>query len=349
MKKLFIKSIILLIVLFVGLNAKAVTYQISGPSTLTTTAVYTITTTDGSALPSGITATWNYPSEFYRIYYSKTSIELGRREAVGFYTLTATLNNGTVISKRIEAIKDNPTPPVIPTQNEVILYVTSISGHLSGMYSNINQYTLASRNSFTTTTGDLYFLCTLKNNTSSSLTISTSNLKLAYGYQNSPYTTTVYGASGSEPLTSINLPAGNNGFDIVIKAQSNWSSNLKRTSDNYTYMDFYFVYTHNTGQQLFNGSYCIINGSRSLQSLSSQQSVSVFPTTVISDVTIKSTDNSSIKSIKVVSAMGNLMKIKSYNDNCMKANLDLSNYKNGIYYLQVEKSNGVETVKVIKK
>lgn len=350
MKRFFTQTVLLLAVLLAGTSAKAVTYKIDGPADLTTNAVYKIVTTDGSALPAGLTATWDYPSDFYRISYSSTTIELGRKTAEGYYTLKATLSDGTFLKKEIHAIKDSGsgggtiTPPV--TQNEVTLDVRSISDKLFGSYENINQYTLASRHSFTTTTGELYIKCMIKNNTNAPMTIETSNLKIAYGYRESPYTATVY-TGGGTPINSLYLINGYNyDSEIILKVPSNWR--LKTTSDNYTYIDLYFLYTHISGQQLFNGSFCIINSSNSVRS-NQQPSISVYPSTVTSDVTIKSTDESPIKSIKIVGTMGNMVKSKLYSGDCTEANLDLSNCKNGIYYIQVEKANGVETSKIIKK
>lgn len=352
MKRFFTQTILLLVALLAGTSAKAVSYKIDGPSELTTNAVYSIVTTDGSALPAGLTATWDYPSDFYRIGYTNTTIQLGRRTAEGYYTLRATLSNGTSLSKEIHAVKESSggdgtvTPPV--TQNEITLDVRYISDRLSGSYQNINQYTLSSRNSFTTTTGELYFKCILRNNTNAPMTIDASNLKIAYGYRESPYTATVYSGGGT-PINSLYIINGYGyDYEVILKVQSNWT--LKKTSDNYTYLDLYFLYTHNSGQQLFNGSYCIINGSNSLRSINKQESsLSVSPASVTSNVTIKISDDSSIKSIKVVSTMGNLVKAKSYNGDCREVNLDLSNCQKGIYYIQVEKTTGIETVKIIKK
>lgn len=81
MKKFFTQTILLVIALLAGTSAKAVSYKIDGPDKLETNAVYSIVTTDGSALPSGLTATWNYPSDFYRISYTSTTIQLGRKTA----------------------------------------------------------------------------------------------------------------------------------------------------------------------------------------------------------------------------------------------------------------------------
>lgn len=115
-----------------------------------------------------------------------------------------------------------------------------------------------------------------------------------------------------------------------------------------TTTSFYFVYTQNSGQQLFNGTYRVKNGSSKSRAIEKESSIAVSYYDA-SNITIKSTDDSAIKSIRVIGTMGDLVKSQSYGNNCTETNFDLSNYKNGIYYIQVEKTNGVETAKIIKK
>ena len=134
----------------------------------------------------------------------------------------------------------------------------------------------------------------------------------------------------------------------MIKIPTNWPYHLKQTSDNYTYLDFYFIYAEGSGLPLFNGSYCISNGKSKSLSVEKQLSITVSYYDA-SNVTVKSTDDSAIKSIRVIGTMGDLVKSQSYGNNSMEANIDLSNCKNGIYYIQVEKTTGVETSKIIKK
>lgn len=125
MKKFFTQTILLVVALLAGTSAKAVSYKIDGPDKLETNAVYSIVTTDGSALPSGLTATWNYPSDFYRISYTSTTIQLGRKTAEGYYTLSAQLSEGLqtvsahvygdnldiILTKQVMAIDaDDPNP-----------------------------------------------------------------------------------------------------------------------------------------------------------------------------------------------------------------------------------------------
>lgn len=63
MKRFFKETILLFMALLAGPSAKAVNYKIDGLSILTTHAIYSIVTSDRSALPSSLTATWNYPSD----------------------------------------------------------------------------------------------------------------------------------------------------------------------------------------------------------------------------------------------------------------------------------------------
>lgn len=76
---------------------------------------------------------------------------------------------------------------------------------------------------------------------------------------------------------------------------------------------------------------------------------SVYPTSVTSDVTIKSEDNVPLKSIKIVSISGDLVKAQQFGNNQTEATFNLSSCRNGIYYMQVETGTETRTVKIIKK
>lgn len=334
-----------------GTNAKAVSYKIDGPSELTTFATYSIVTTDGSALPSGLTATWDYPSDFYRIGYTNTTIELGRRNAEGSYTLGARLSNGTYLSKTINVPpKSEPEPDPKPkpglSQGDIKLDLYRINDtKTSGGYL-LSSYTLSSRNSFVTTTGDIYVSGEIWNTTSNAITLDPTKILVAFTNGDSPYTPTVYNGGG-EKLTSLTLPAHDYSM-IIFKIPTNWDYHTKEIPDGYTYLDFYFKYVYNTPiLQLFTGSYCVTNGQKSkIAQKESSVAVSYYDA---SNVIVKLTDNSAIKSIKVVGTMGDVVKSQSYSNNCTEAHFDLSNCKNGIYYIQVEKTNSIETAKIIKK
>ena len=332
-------------------QAKAVSYKIDGPSELTTNAVYSIVTTDGSSLPSGLTATWDYPSDFYRINFTNTTIELGRKTAEGYYTLSARLSNGTYVSKSIEAVKPvspdpNPKPEQGLSQGDIRLDLYRISDLGNGGGNLLTSHTLESRNSFVTTTGDIYVSGEIWNTTSNVITLDPTKILVAFTNGDSPYTPIVYNGGG-EKLTSLTLRAHDYSM-VIIKIPANWPYHTKKTSDDYTYLDFYFKYVNNTPVlQIFTGSYCVTNGQKSkIAEKESSIAVSYYDA---SNVTVKSTDNVAIKLIRVIGTMGDLVKSQSYGNNCTETNFDLSNCKNGIYYIQVEKTTGVETAKIIKK
>ena len=331
-------------------QAKAVSYKIDGPSTLETHAVYSIVTTDGSALPSGLTATWDYPSDFYRINYTNTTIELGRKTAEGYYTLWATLSNGTTLSKSIQAVKPEdptPKPEVGLSQGDIRLDLYRISDTRTSGGDLLSSHTLSSGNSFVSTTGDLYVSGEIWNKTNKVVTLDLTKIFVVFTNGDSPYSTIVYDGGGTK-MTSLTLRANDYSM-VIIKITENWPYQIKRTSDNKTYLDFYFRYVANSPVlQLFTGSYCIINGMSKSKAIEKEPSIAVAYYDA-SNVTVKSIDESAIKSIRVVGTMGELVKNQLCGNNNMEAKIDLSNCKNGIYYIQVEKTNGVETAKIIKK
>lgn len=352
MKKIFTQTILLVIALLAGTSAKAVSYKIDGPETLTTFATYKIVTDDGSALPSGLTASWDYPSDFYRIGYTNTTIELGRKQAIGTYTLSARLSNGSYVSKTITAKEPEPEPKPDPkpepglSQGDIRLDLYRINDtKTSGGYL-LSSYTLSSRNSFVTTTGEIYVSGEIWNTTSNAITLDPTKILVAFTNGDSPYTPIVYNGGG-EKLTSLTLRAHDYSM-IIFKIPTNWDYHTKETPDGYTYLDFYFKYVNNSPVlQIFTGSYCVTNGQKS-KATEKESSIAVSYYDA-SNVTVKSTDNTAIKSIRVIGTMGDLVKSQSYGNNCTEANFDLSNCKNGIYYIQVEKTNGIETAKIIKK
>lgn len=332
--------------------AKTVNYKIDGPDKLETNAVYSIVTTDGSALPVGLTATWDYPSDFYRINFTSTTIQLGRKTAEGYYTLSARLSNGTYVSKSIEAVKPvspapNPKPEQGLSQGDIRLDLYRISDIRTLGGDLLSSHTLSSGNSFVTTTGDIYVSGEIWNTTNDVITLDPTKILVVFTNGDSPYTPTVYNGGG-EKLTSLTLPR-HDYSSVIIKIPANWTYHTKSTSDNKTYLDFYFRYVANSPVlQLFTGSYCVTNGNNKSKAIEKESSIAVSYYDA-SNITVKSTDDSAIKSIRVIGTMGNLVKSQSYGNNCIETNFDLSNCKNGIYYIQVEKTNRVETAKIIKK
>lgn len=352
MKKFFTQTILLLVVLLAGTSAKAVSYKIDGPSILTTHAVYRITTTDGSALPAGLTASWSYPSDFYRISENSTTIELGRKMAIGTYTLSARLSNGSYVSKTIEAKEPDPTP-VIPTPNpdsikatKIHLEPVEVSRLYNGPYEDIMQYRPYTGKYYYMGYENLNVKFTLRNKTNESLTFTSNLFGIDYGNNNSivPQIYKVLNITDESynQLFSITIPA-NTTIKVIFHLGNEWYENRQNANQPDNVFKPVSLKPHYNGFQTDYMSYSYLFSRAALNSLS------VSPTSVTSDVTIKTTDDSSIKSIKVVSTMGNLVKAKSYNGNCKEVNFDLSNCQKGIYYIQVEKTNGIETAKIIKK
>lgn len=344
MKKFFAQTILLLVALLAGASAKAVSYKIDGPSELTTYAVYSIVTTDGSALPSGLTATWDYPSDFYRISYTSTTIQLGRKTAVGNYTLKATLSNGVQLTKSIRAIESitdpDPDPVPDPTADKIYTEPLEVSRFYNGPYEDIMQYRPYTGKYYYMGNENLNVKFSIRNKTSSPITLTSNLFSINYGKEKIYKVLSIADESNNQ-ISSFTIPA-NSTIKVIFHLGNEWYDNR----ENADYPDRYqpvSLRPYYIGVKTDGISYSYLF-TRTLAN-----SVSVTPTTVTSDVTIKSTDDASIKSIRVVGFMGDLVTAKSYSNNCTEANLDLSNCKKGIYYIQVEKTNGVETTKVIKK
>lgn len=343
MKKIFTQTILLVIALLAGTSAKAVSYKIDGPETLTTFATYKIVTDDGSALPSGLTATWDYPSDFYRIGYTNTTIELGRKQAIGTYTLSARLSNGSYVSKPIIAKEIGPTEPAPtpnPTASNIYVQPIEVSRNYYGPYEDIMQYRPYTGKYYYMGYDNLNVKFSIKNKTNQSITLYSNSFKINYGTQKLYYIQDVMNESNTI-ISSFTVPA-NGTVNAIFRLGNEWYENRV----NADYPDRYqpvslFLYYNGTKTDGISYSY--------LFSRTERNKIAVSPTVVTSDVTVKSTDDSAIKSVKIVGTMGDLVKTRSYNGNCTEAQFDLSNCKNGIYYIQVEKTNGIETAKIIKK
>lgn len=202
----------------------------------------------------------------------------------------------------------------------------------------ISQFALSSNNNFVSSTGNINLDVNISTSSTEIIEINTAFLMVAYGYHESPYSTEVY-FNGSR-VNSMRLYPGES-YSITLKLQRNWTYNLKKTADNSTYLDFYVVCM---GQQLGNTS-CRILAPTKTQT----NTLSAYPTTVISDVTVKSDENVALRSIRIVDAMGNTIKVQNYNGNQTEATLNLSNCKKGLYYLQIGNEVETKTVKIIKQ
>lgn len=205
-------------------------------------------------------------------------------------------------------------------------------GTSKSSFSDINQYVAGSGVSYEVTGNDIYVRGVIYNNTNQMLQMNAARIKVAFLEHDSPFSPECYGLGGS-PLTAFSIFPYES-YDIVIKLPSNWwLTNGK--------LNLYFVYTEIVGGGYFcTGSYNVTKAKAS--------SLSAVVTS--SDVTLKSVDEgTTIQSVQVIGTAGNVVKTKSFGSNCTEANVDLSNCRNGIYYLHVVKNNGTETVKIVKK
>lgn len=340
MKKFFTQTILLVIALLAGTSAKAVSYKIDGPEKLTTFATYKIVTDDGSALPSGLTASWDYPSDFYRIGYTNTTIELGRKNSVGNYTLKATLSNGVYLTKSIQAIEPDPIIPSNPTAKNIYTEPLEVSRLYSGPYEDIMQYRPYTGKYYYMGYENLNVKFSIKNKTSTPITLTSNLFSISYSTENIYKVLSIADESNNQ-ISTFTIPA-NSTIKVIFHLGNEWYDNRTKPNNPNTFQPV-GLYPYYNGTKTDGISYSYLFSRAALNSLS------VTPSTVTSDVTIKTTDNTAIKSIRVIGTMGDLVKSQSYGNNCTEANFDLSNCKNGIYYIQVEKTNGVETAKIIKK
>lgn len=201
-------------------SARAVSYQINGPAILNTYADYSVVATDGSALPSGLTVTWDYPSDFYRIGYTNTTITLGRKMAVGTYTLTARLSNGYNVSKQIVAQEEPITPPA---SNPSLEFRSSmVATSLTGVYESIDKYLLMSTGHYLVSE-KIFLKIGVTNNTTSSIQLSSSKLKVSYGNSNARYNVNARDANLNN-FTSITVPAKST-ISLYIELLGDWMNN----------------------------------------------------------------------------------------------------------------------------
>ena len=186
----------------------ATTYYLDGADKLYTGSpeTYIIKTTDGSPLPVGLKATWNYPTDLYRVGYSDISITFGRKLAVGNYTIIGTLNNGGSVSKTITAI-DGYKPNVEGGQESqadiqktaTSLYIrpVGISRYYDGPYDNIDEYKYVTHKYYYMDVYDLHLKCSIENTTENKVRINQTLLAIAYG-------------DNSGNISSANITDGNN-------------------------------------------------------------------------------------------------------------------------------------------
>lgn len=202
-------------------SARGVTYSISGPDVLTTYSDFSIVTNDGSALPSGLTATWDYPSDFYRIGYTNTTITLGRKMAIGTYTLWASLSNGSYVSKQIIAKEPAPEPPS-PSNSDLEFRPSMVSTSLTGNYESVDYYLLMSTGHYLVS-DKIFLKVGVTNSSTYSTQLTSSRLKISYGSSTSEYSANVKDASFNN-FTSITVPAKGQIY-LYVELTGDWMGN----------------------------------------------------------------------------------------------------------------------------
>ena len=126
----------------------------------------------------------------------------------------------------------------------------------------LSLYTLDSRNSFVSETGDLYLSGSIVNPTSSPISFDPAKIKVAFSSSGSPYAGEVTKLDGTK-LSAMTIPA-NDYLDLIIKMPTNWDAYMNVTSDGYSYLDLYIRYTEGSVSTLFSGSYCVTKGKAKL-------------------------------------------------------------------------------------
>lgn len=200
-------------------------YYLDGADELLTGApeTYTLKRTGSTSLNGIYVTNWDYSSDLYRVTFDNVSITLGRKLALGEYTISASLSNGERVSKQITA-KDNPVNPVEKVANSIFIRPVGVSKNINGPYDNIDNYRYGMGQSYNMASGDdLCLKCNIENKTSSSVQVSLSNIKFAYGDSSEKYApkSIVYENLSSIP-SYINI-AGNNSITVVFYLGYEWS------------------------------------------------------------------------------------------------------------------------------
>lgn len=266
----------------------------------------------------------NYP---YLDFYFKY---VGNNPILQLFTGSYCVTNGKSKSKAIES----------SSAQNIYVQPIRVSRGYNGPYEDIMQYRPYTGKYYYMGGDNLNVLFSIKNKTNQSITFNSNSFEINYGTQN---LYNIHGVANESNtiISSFTVPA-NETINVIFHLGNEWYDNRENASNPGYYQPVsLFLYYNGTKTDGISYSY--------LFSRTNSKSISVFPSAVTSNVTIKSIDNFAIKSIRVVGTMGDLVKSQSYGNNSMEANIDLSNCKNGIYYIQVEKTTGVETAKIIKK
>lgn len=275
--------------------------------------------------------------ENFQIKNGKLNLYFVYAEGSGGYFSTFSYN----VSSSKDMNTKSAVSSFVTSAQDIYVQPIEVAKNYYGPYEDIMQYRPYTGKYYYMGYDNLNIKFSIKNKTDQSITFNSNSFKINYGTQKLYYIQDVMTESNTI-ISSFTVPA-NETIKVIFRLGNEWYENRENADypDRYQPVSLYLYYNE-TKTDGISYSYLF---ARNIN----RNSVSVYPTTVTSDVTVKSTDDSAIKSIRVIGTMGDLVKSQSYGNNNMEANIDLSNCKNGIYYIQVEKTTGVETTKIIKK
>lgn len=209
-----------------GILSRAVSseYYISGADELYTglPETYTLSPKNGTSLNGVYVTEWKYSSDLYRVSFNNISITLGRKLALGEYTLTAILSNGESVSKQITAI-DSSGSSTESIEKQVTIIPVGVSKDGKEPFEDINNYRFATGKSFGLDAGEGFFLrCNVNNTSSSSVQVSPSSISFAYGSSNKIYApkSVIYDGSSTVYIQS------NSSVTVTFYLGGEWSQNL---------------------------------------------------------------------------------------------------------------------------
>lgn len=217
----------------------AVEYFISGPSELQTYAEYSIVSSTGDL--NGITVTWDYPSDFYRISYTNTSITLGRKNSVGSYTLHATLSNGIRLSKQIEAVDDNQISNE-DIANALFICPISIASHSYEDYVEIDAFNYNTGVGYDMKGSDeLNIKCRIDNTTSTNVSANLNLFRIRYGNDADIYYPKYIDTDNTTSSNSIVIP-GNSSKTVTLHLGYEWRYHIIPSVNIITFNFYYQDY-----------------------------------------------------------------------------------------------------------
>lgn len=196
-------------------------YYLDGKSELYTgqPETYTLKKAGSTSLDGVYVVNWNYSSDLYRVSSDNVSITLGRKVAVGNYTISASLSNGETISKQITAI-ESPVPSVA---EKMYVRPVGISKNIQGPYDNIDNYRYVNGQYYGLVSGDeLCLKCKIENTSSSSIYVKLGDFKFAYDYSSVQYAPkSVLDENLNPAPSSVNI-AGNGSVTVVFYLGPEW-------------------------------------------------------------------------------------------------------------------------------